>query len=236
MLDAHFESVLVLATLAGFAVVEFLRREPWIVRSFDRGGLRVRNLLTGARRYLPFSAIASIDVERGNAVVLKDRRGGVMMRVFHRSPAACGKTLSELPRLAGRPLGACAALARGGLDLDAWLLRVRTLATQRGPYRGTDLEPEQVLEVARAEQAPLGERAAALYFLSCLGQRPTEFFSSLDEESPPLMVVVAALAPGGEELLPLAEDLVRYLPLADRAAFDRARSVEPPSARIPRTT
>lgn len=221
--ELDLETLFGLVGLVAYGVYEFLRRTPWVLRSFDRGGLRLRNLLTGRRRYVPFSTIAALDVEGGKVLVLRDRRRAVLARVFHGSPEACGKTLVDLPRLAARPLGACSVLARGGVDLEAWLERVRGLATRRGPFRGTALEPEQAIAVARDEQAPLGERAAALYFLCCAGQPSSELLAGLDQSSPPLLVVVAALAPGGEALVPLAEDLVRYLPPEDQAAFHRAR-------------
>ncbi|MBI3205081.1 MAG: hypothetical protein HYZ29_26320 [Myxococcales bacterium] len=202
--------------------VEVLRRKPWTSRRFDRGGLRVHNWVTGRRSYVPFTRIASVDVELGNTLALKDVQGKVLARVCYFTPDDCFAAFANLPRLAGRPLSTCSAFARGGLDFDGWLRRIRSLATQRGPYRGTDIEPPQALAVARYELAPLTERAAAIYYLCCAGQAPRDLLPRLDRESPPLLVVVAALAPGGEALLPLAKDLVRYLPQEDQAAFQRA--------------
>lgn len=222
-----------LAVAAGTGVSEIARRQPWISRKFDRGGLRVRHWITGRRSYVPFTRIASVDVERANTLALKDQRGQVLARVCYFSPDACFAAFAELPRLAGRPLGACSALARGGLDFEGWLRRIRSLATQRGPYRGTDIEPQQALAVASYELAPLTERAAALYYLCCAGQPPKSLLAKLDGDSPPLMVVVAALAPGGEALAALAEDLVRYLPPEDQAAFWKARELSQQPGRVP---
>ncbi len=235
------EGMVLLALVAAAGVRELVRRRIWTQRSFDRGGLRIRRWLTGARAYLPFSSIATVDVERGNALVLRDRHGSVRERVWFFSPEACGRALAALPRFTGRPQGVCAALARGGLDLEGWLGRVRALTTERGPYRGSDVDAQEAHAVACNEAAPITERAAALHFLCCAGQQPVELLASLDRQSPPLMVVVAALAPGCEALVPLAQDLVRYLPDEDQAAFRRAREPsrhrthETATTRTPRT-
>lgn len=213
--------------IVAYSLWRLYRREPWAAKTLDSGGIRLRNLLTGARSYVPFSVVASIDVVDGNGIVLRDRRQAVLAKIFRSTPEECGRVMNQLPQFSGRPLGTCAALSRGGLELESWLDRLRRLAIQRGPYRETKLEPDQALAVVKDARAPVAERAAALYFLACTGRRPSEVLAISSQDSPPLLAVVASLAPGGEELVPLAEDLVRYLPPADQASFDRARESNP---------
>jgi hypothetical protein len=223
LIEEHFDAFVVASLIVAFWVVEQLRRKPWLRRSFDRGGLRLEHRLTGAREYVPFARVGSLDVDGGREIVLRDRRDRVLARVFYRSPEACAAALTELPPVGGWPGSASVALTRGERDLQSWLHGIRALAAQRAPYRGTDVDPERALGILGDERALIADRAAALYYLGSCSQRPAELFAGLDAASPPLLVVVAALAPGGEALAPLAQDLVRYLPAADQAAFHRAR-------------
>lgn len=123
-------------------------------------------------------------------------------------------------------------LARNGQPLDAWLARLRDLATP--DYRARPVDPEALVGVIEDRTAPVELRAAAAHVL--LWQRDhekaTRVMVMIGRATPPLVIVAATLATRDGTYVAEYEEALAYVSPADRAVAARMIDERPFKLRV----
>lgn len=196
--------------------------------SLDEGGLRC--LTDDGGVYLPFDLVADVEVRthllRATSLVLVGTHGE--RREIHvEGQVATVAQRAILEALIGRRIDRRASIAvlnRGSLPLVEWL---RAAAGDRAGYRDGVLDLDLVLAAFEDARTAQDERAASAFVLleraeeSELTRVMAVFLERL---VPPIVIVAARMARGGEALVPddVLADACIFLGDQDRAALDEA--------------
>jgi hypothetical protein len=200
--------------------------------TIDDGGVRAAPIYEKEKRgqWIPFTTIVDSRVDFGLFGVallrLVTRDGTITLRVPHDDALFVHATL--LPHVGATPSAVSAALARNGRPVDEWLADVRSRAQSDG-YREAAMSTASLVATLEDGCAPAEARAAAAHAL-LYGGREDDVYAVVrafaTHALPPIVVVVAALAPGGAALVPdvMWDEALAYLTPAEVEEAERAQS------------
>lgn len=185
--------------------------------ALDEGGLRWDGVFGLSHHYFAFTEIRRASLVDGSRLLIQGPAGERSASFRFSASTGALSVHAELgQRLAtGRQAGA-STLGRRRRDLGTWLATLTELASdaKRSPYR-TRFDLEALARMAADVDLPIDVRAGATYVVLASG-RAIGSSAAASPSAPPLMVALAALAPGGSELRTRARSLVPYLNRTDR--------------------
>jgi hypothetical protein len=194
----------------------------------DEGGIRFSR--RGRRGYIPFSTIRDVKpgTVLGRARIRIEHAAGTETFALSHTIEGSGGVLERIliGVEAARKAPVCPeAFRRNGATLEEWLARIERIVRDTNGYRNASIDVQELEAIARDTRCDPESRAGALYAL--VARPDPEAFARLRDvlgsESPPQLLAVARLAPGGEALAAdaIVEQAIPFLPEADRLAFER---------------
>jgi hypothetical protein len=147
----------------------------WLKVAAGADGLRVKPLLIGRTRYIPFTSIVSASIEGRNITI--HTRDGTPLRMHH--PASHGwkwltrhndrahdaakliERINERVAAHGARTDDAPIFARAGRQTDAWLRDVITAADVNASYRSPAVPPDELWRIVEDTTAPATARAGA---------------------------------------------------------------------------
>lgn len=183
---------------------EGLFAPTWMV-TIDDGGVRATQI--GKASYIPFTDItdARVDFRPFGVALLRlvTRGATITLRVVHEEALFVHAAIS--PHIGVKPSVPAVAgvLARNGRPFDVWLADIRSGAGSG--YRAAPIDSSALVAVLDDTNAAADVRAAAAYALLHDGREEdlvAVVRAFVRHALPPLVVVVASLAPGGAALVP----------------------------------
>lgn len=183
--------------------------------------------------YVPFAALADATLDTtvfGRTVLVATLASGGEVRIKLANGNPFDVLGAVMAHVGERRSGGTAlqpghpAFERGDAALGAWLESVRRDACGAEAYRAAPAPRELLAALLDDEGGAVSQRAAAAHALLALGadeDLATVARALVSRAMPPLVLVAAALAPGGAALVDddLLVEMGRLLPAGDRDAF-----------------